>query len=183
MVGLLGDATPTPAAADLVRTLHTELHRVAQGLFRGQDAGITLQPTALVNEAYLKLAGHDAARFRDREHFLAVAALAMRQVLVDHARRRLRLKRGGDRDRVSLDAAAPSVSDSAVDLVDLDSALRALAELDARKAEVVTMRHFGGLTNAEIARVLGVGTSTVNDDWTFSKAWLQRRLRATNDTA
>ena len=165
------------AAAGLLDMLYDELHGLAEGYLRRERSGHTLQPTALVNEAYLKLVGRTDIAHADRERFLRIAAMAMRRVLVDHARRRAMPKRGGGVwKQVTLDrAVAPSGCD-AVDLVALSEAMDRLAAKKPRLSEVVELRFFGGLTVAEAARVLGVSETTVNDDWLFARTWLAREL-------
>jgi RNA polymerase sigma-70 factor (ECF subfamily) len=165
-----------PAALDaLMPVLEQELRRVAARSMRGERPGHTLQPTALVNEAYLRLAQVAHVRWQNRAHFLAVAARTMRRILVDLARAKATRKRGERVALVPLDdvdvaAAAPP------DVEALHDALDALARYDARKSQVVELRYFGGLTVPETAAVLGVSPETVMRDWTFAKAWLLREL-------
>jgi RNA polymerase sigma factor (TIGR02999 family) len=143
---------------------------------RGERPQHTLQPTALVNEAYLRLVGLSRIEWRSRAHFLAVAARTMRRVLIDLARAKDVQKRGGREPRVALDdieVAAPEVGH---DVVAVHDALEALAQQDARKAQVVELRFFGGLTTDEIAGVIGVSADTVQRDWTFARAWLLQAL-------
>jgi RNA polymerase sigma factor (TIGR02999 family) len=163
------------ALEKLTPIVHGELHRLARGFMRSERPGHSLQATALVNEAYMRLAGYTRMRWQDRAHFFAVAAQAMRRILVEHARRH-NLKRGGSIPHVSLDEAALVSVDDDVDLVALDDALTALARLDARKVQVVEMRFFGGLSVDEAAEVLGVSPVTVKRDWRAAKAWLYREL-------
>jgi RNA polymerase sigma factor (TIGR02999 family) len=137
----------------------------------------TLQTTALVHEAYLRLAGQGEPHYQNRSHFLAVAARAMRQILVDHARTALRQKRGAGAERVELDEAAWVSAAPTREILDLNEALDRLATLDARKAQVVELRYFGGLKQEEIAEALNVSEVTVRRDWTFSRAWLYAELR------
>ncbi len=143
-----------------------------------QNSDHTLQPTALVHEAYLKIAGADDARFYDRSHFCALAATAMRQVLVSHARGKNADKRGGDvdRQRVTLDAAVAGMRKGGVEPIDLDDALTRLAELNTRQARVAELRLYGGLDIAAITIVLDVSASTVKNEWAFARAWLKREL-------
>ncbi len=164
-----------PSAADrLLPVVYDELHRLASSYLRRERSGHTLQSTALVNEAWMKLADQSAP-WQNRAHFLGVAAQAMRRILVDHARRRAAGKRGGAEERVTLaDVAAPGGTD--FDLVALDEALERLAALDERQARMVTMRFFAGLTVEETAEVLGVSEKTVKRDWAAAKAWLHREL-------
>jgi len=169
-----GDAK---AAADLFELVYADLRALAGSYFRHQPADHTLQPTALVHEAYLRLIDQTHAQWNDRTHFFAVAAMAMRQILVNHARKRASLKRGGDRARQSLEAGLHAASGMSVaDLMALNEAMEALAELDGRKCRVVELRIFGGLTMDEIAHVLGVSKTTVEGDWRMARAWLAQRL-------
>jgi RNA polymerase sigma-70 factor (ECF subfamily) len=169
-----GDAL---ALEKLTGLVYEELRRLAHRHMAQQRGDHTLQTTALVNEAYLRLAGQQEPRFQDRTHFLAVAATAMRQILVDHARAALRQKRGAGAQRVELDEAVWVSSEPTRELVDLDEALEKLSALDARKARVVELKYFGGLKHEEIAEVLQVSEVTVRRDWTFSRAWLYAELR------
>jgi len=143
----------------------------------GERAGHSLQATALVNEAYLRLISTKDVPWKDRAHFLAVAARVMRRILVDHARSRHYQKRGGDAVRVTLDEALVVAREPAEDFVALDDALTALEAVDARKSQVVEMRFFGGLTIEETAEALQISRDTVKRDWTFAKRWLLRELR------
>ncbi len=150
----------------------------------GERAGHSLQATALVNEVYLRLINARDVAWQDRAHFLAVAARAMRRILVDHARARHYQKRGGDAVRVTLDEALVIASEPDEDFVALDDALTALAAVDARKSQVVEMRFFGGLTIEETAEALQISRDTVKRDWKMAKLWLLRELRAgTNDVS
>jgi RNA polymerase sigma factor (TIGR02999 family) len=139
-------------------------------------AGQTLQPTALVHEAYLRLVGHTRTSELARTHFFNLAAQAMRQVLADHARRRRAAKRGGDRQRVDFGQVVHGSASTGVDVVSLDDALTALAELDARQARIVELRFLAGMTIDETAVALGVSPRTVQLDWRMARAWLRRRL-------
>jgi RNA polymerase sigma-70 factor, ECF subfamily len=159
----------------LTPIVYDELHRLAGRYMRRERPGHSLQATALVNEAYMRLVGYTRMRWQDRAHFLAVAAQVMRRILIEHARRH-NLKRGGDVPRVSLDEAALVSADDDLNLVALDDAMIALAVLDPRKVQVVEMRFFGGLTVDETAEVLGVSAVTVKRDWRAAKAWLCREL-------
>lgn len=156
--------------------VYDQLHRLAEGYFRRQPQGHTLQPTALIHEAYLKLAGQPGGRWKDRTHFLAVAATAMRQILVDHARSRLAGRRGGGRQRITLDEAVLPSTDRDVDLLALDEALERLARLDERKARVIELRFFAGLSVEETAAALGVSPITIKRDWSMARAWMEREL-------
>ena len=161
---------------ELAREVYDDLHRIAGEYLRRERADHTLQPTALVHEAYLKVARRD--EWKSATHFRAVASTAMRQVLVDHARARGRLKRGGN--RVMLTTNIAFELDRDVDVLALDEALSALAELDKRKARVVELRFFGGLTARETGDVLGIAQKTAEADWYFARAWLHERLESQN---
>jgi RNA polymerase sigma-70 factor (ECF subfamily) len=169
-----GDAA---ARATLFDVLDRELRRLAEGAMRAERANHTLQPTALVHEAFLRLAG-DQGRFESRAHFLGVAASAMRRVLVDHARGRNAQKRGSGTTLVTVtdldDLPQPAPED--VDLVVLDDALSRLTTLDARQALIVELRFFGGLSVEETAAVVGVSERTVKREWQVSRAWLRREM-------
>ncbi len=169
-----GDAS---AEGELLPLVYDELRAVAARLLVGQ-AGHTLQATALVHEAWLKLARGEQADggWEGRSHFLAVAAKAMRQILVNHARDRRAHKRGGDAMRVTLHEGIGAVEFDAVEVLALDEALARLAQLDARQAKVVELRAFGGLALEEVAAALGIGLTTVKSDWRFARAWLHREL-------
>ena len=170
------------AADRLLPLVYDELRALAASYFARQAVGHTLQPTALVHEAYLKLAGGGNAQWESRAHFFAVAARAMRQILMNHARDKAAAKRGGGRQRITLDEGVTPAGngDRELDLLALDDALSQLSRLSERQATVVELRFFGGLTIAEAAHVLGVGTTTVEDDWHLARAWLGRELRAGN---
>jgi RNA polymerase sigma factor (TIGR02999 family) len=163
------------ALEKLTPIVYSELHRLARRYMRRERPGHSLQATALVNEAYMRLVGYTRMRWQDRAHFFAVAAQVMRRILVEHARRH-NLKRGGDVPHVSLDEAVLVGVDDDVDLVALDDAMTALARLDPRQAQVVELRFFGGLGVDETAEVLGVSPVTVKRDWRAAKAWLYREL-------
>jgi RNA polymerase sigma-70 factor, ECF subfamily len=165
------------AALDrLVPLVERELRRLARGYVRGERQGHTLQTTALVNEAYLRLVEQRRVRWQNRAHFLAIAAQLMRRILVDHARRRQYLKRGGGALQVTLSEAEALAGGRAPDLVALDEALASLGEIDPRRARVVELRFFGGLSIEETAEALKVSTTTVERDWTTAKAWLHKTL-------
>ncbi len=165
------------ALEKLTRVVYQELRRLAHRYMAGQRADHTLQTTALVNEAYLRLANQEQPNYANRSHFLAVAAKAMRQILVDHAKATLRDKRGAGVKVVELDEAAVLSPEPAREILDLNEALEKLAALDERKANVVELQYFGGLKQEEIADVLKISVVTVRRDWTFSKAWLYAELR------
>ena len=165
----------TSALERLTPIVYDELHRLARRYMRGERPGHSLQTTALVNEAYMRLVDYERMQWQDRAHFFAVSAQVMRRILVEHARRH-NLKRGGGVPHVSLDEAALVGGNRAADLVALDDAMNALAQLDPRKAQVVEMRFFGGLNVDETADVLKVSPATVMRDWSTAKAWLYREL-------
>ena len=170
-------ATSDDPSSEAFAIVYDRLRALADRRFQGAAGQApTLQPTALVHEAYLKLASSSGLTWNDEEHFCAVAATAMRQILTDYARQRSSVKRGGQRARVTLgDVANPEAAD-AVDLLALDEALQQLAELDARQARIVELRFFGGLTNEQAAHALGVSRATVENDWRRARAWLIRTL-------
>jgi RNA polymerase sigma factor (TIGR02999 family) len=162
----------------LIPLVHDELHRIARRHMANERAGHSLQATALVNEAYLRLIDAKGVAWNDRAHFLAVAARMMRRILVDHARARRSQKRGGNAAKVTFDEALVVASEPAGDFVALDDALQALAKFDERKSRVIEMRFFGGLSVEETAAVLKVSPATVMGDWRLAKAWLKREMRA-----
>ena len=170
----------TSALEKLTPIVYDELHRLARRYMKGERTGHSLQTTALVNEAYMRLVDYTRMQWQDRAHFLAVSAQVMRRILIEHARRHNQ-KRGGGVAHVSLEEAALVRGDRLGDLVALDDALNALAELDARKAQVVEMRFFGGLSVEETAIVLKVSPVTVRRDWSSAKIWLYRELTAGTD--
>ena len=155
--------------------VYEELHRLARAYMRRERAGHTLQATALINEAYLRLIDQSVT-WQNRAHFLGVAARLMRQILVDHARAQAAVKRGGDWLQVSLADVAGMAQGEAAELLALDEAMRALAAIDPRKCQVIELRYFGGLTIAETAEVLGVSHATVEADWKMARAWLKREM-------
>ncbi|HJP56054.1 MAG TPA: ECF-type sigma factor [Gemmatimonadales bacterium] len=159
----------------LLPHLYEELHRIAERHMRGERADHTLQPTALVHEAYLRLVGGAPASFDDRRHFLRASSRVMRRVLVDHARARAAAKRAGSL-RVTLDEELAASDDRAVDLLVLDDALERLAAAEPRWARVVELRAFAGLEVTEVADVLETSPATVKRDWQFARAWLAREL-------
>lgn len=166
-------------SADVLLSLvYDELRRIARQYLRKERADHTLQPTALVHEAYMKLIDISDVSWQDRAHFFAVASNVMRHILVDHARARAAEKRGGERERIALEDAV-NLSDKAdVDLLALDEAMHRLAEFDAQQSKIVELRFFGGLTIEETAHVIGISPATVKREWTMAKAWLFRRLKA-----
>jgi RNA polymerase sigma factor (TIGR02999 family) len=170
------------AAEELLPLVYEELRRLARGRMSkeaGGGAGQTLQATALVHEAYIRLLGPggEQLNWEGRAHFFGAAARAMRRILIERARSRKRIKRGGDKARVELHDQAMVVEDSSLDsALELEAALTELEALDRRKAEVVMLRYFGGLSIEETAAALNVSPATVKNDWTFCRAWLQRRI-------
>jgi RNA polymerase sigma-70 factor, ECF subfamily len=172
----LDAGAPASTASDLAPLVYDDLRRVAAALMAREPAGITLQPTALVHEAFLRMVDQSRVQWRGRAHFLAIGARMVRRVLIDTARARRADKRGGGIAHVTL-ADVPALTDrSSLDLEALDAALRDLAAADARAAQVVELRFFGGLTEEQIALVLGVTDRTVRNDWRAARAWLQRVL-------
>jgi RNA polymerase sigma-70 factor, ECF subfamily len=163
------------ALDQLTPIVYRELHRLARQYMRRERPGHSLQTTALVHEAYIRLVDCNRMQWQSRAHFFAVSAQMMRRILVEHARRH-NLKRGGNVEHVSLDEAAGLGSERAADMVALDDAINSLARFDARKARVVEMRFFGGLTTEEVAAVLNVSAITVMRDWNTAKAWLYREM-------
>ena len=164
------------STARLAEALYPELRRIAGGLMRRERSGHTLQPTALVSEAFLKLVDQTRIEWRDRAHFLGIAARVMRQILVDHARRHGALKRGADMTRVTFDEGLGHGADRDVGLLDLNDALDRFAAVDERGAQVVELRVFAGATVEEIAHALGVSRRTVDHDWAVARMWLARDL-------
>ena len=164
-------------AEELLEIVYDELRKLARRQLRGERAGHTLQPTALVHEAYLRLARGREARWESRAHFFGAAARAMRQILVDHARRRRAGKRGGGAERVTLDTSVPGEDGVAADVLDLHEALERLALNDPDLARLVELRFFAGLTLDETAETLGVSRRKVAKDWSVARLWLQRELR------
>ena len=164
------------AREQLYAVTYPELQRVAMALLSHERPGHTLEPSALVHEVYLKLVAQDGIDWKDRVHFFGVATRAMRQILVDHARRRNAEKRGGDWRRVTLTDLPVAQSDNSLQLIELDQVLQRLATLDERMARVVELRVFGGLTHEEIAELLGFSVRTCADDWAFARRWLAREM-------
>jgi RNA polymerase sigma factor (TIGR02999 family) len=168
-----GDET---ARDELISLVYDTLRRIARHQLRRERAGHTLETTALINEAYLKLVDQSIS-WQNRAHFFGIAANIMRQLLVDHARARQRLKRGGDRQQISLTAVDQLAQKHAGDLLALDEALESLAEVDPQRSRIVELRFFGGLTIEETAHVMGVSTPTVERGWRAARAWLLTELR------
>jgi RNA polymerase sigma factor (TIGR02999 family) len=165
------------AAEQLLPLVYDELRKLAAQRLANEKPGQTLQATALVHEAYVRLVGADQAQhWNSRGHFFAAAAEAMRRILVEQARKRGRLKRGGDRQRLDLDALQLPVQEVADELLALDAALTEFAQKHPDKAALVQLRYFAGLTVAEAAQTLGISTSTADRQWTYARAWLYRRI-------
>ena len=161
----------------LMPLVYDELRRQASRYLQKERSGHTLQTTALIHEAYLKLIGQQQVEWQNRNHFFAIASTAMRRILVDYARTRHRGKRGGIAENIAIDEALQiSADEKSVDLIALDEALNRLAKLSARQARVVELRYFSGLSKDETAEVLGVSKSTVKNDWNIAKAWLKLQI-------
>lgn len=165
------------AASQLFPLVYNELRAMAAQYMGQERRGHTLQPTALVHEAYVRLVNEPDAGPKNRGHFFALAARAMRRVLIDSARRHKSQKRGADFQRIGLHEQTLADQPAEVDIIDLDEAMTRLAEMDSRKAQIVEMRFFAGLTMEEVADNLGLSRKTVVDDWTVARAWLSRELR------
>jgi len=165
------------ALDELLPVVHRELRRLARRYMRGERAGHTLQTTALVNEAYLRLVNAREVRWQNRAHFFALSAQFMRRILVDSARAHCELKRGGGHPNITLDEAVVGPPEKGKDLVALDDALTALADVDPRKSRVIELRYFGGLSVEETAEVLKVSPNTVLRDWRLARMWLKREMR------
>lgn len=170
-----GDAAP-PATGRLFDLVYDELRSLAGAYMRRERAEHTLQATALVHEAFLRLVDQTQIEWQNRAHFMGIAARAMRQTLIDHARRKSTEKRGGGWERVTLDEGAEVGSERGLDVIELDEALCRFAALDDRAARVVELRVFGGMTVEESAHVLGVSPRTVDNDWSVARMWLTREL-------
>jgi RNA polymerase sigma-70 factor, ECF subfamily len=165
-------------ASDQVAVLvYEELHRIASREMRHEREGHTLQTTALVHEAYLRLAGAESLEIQNRGHFFAVASQQMRRILVDHARSNRAQRRGGGSLRVELDKLQLGVAERNIDVLLLDESLKELERLDPRAARVVELRYFGGYTDKEVVEVLGVSLATVRRDWEFARSWLFSHMR------
>ena len=164
------------AFEQLMPMVYDELHRMARRYLRRQPSGHTFQTTELIHEAYLKIAGREAQSWQNRAHFFGVAARAMRHILVDYARSKQRKKRGGMAERITLTENLGAAANRSEEIVALDDALKQLGALDGRKAQVVEMKFFGGLTTDEIAEVLRISPETVKRDWRFARTWLLREL-------
>jgi len=167
---------PSPRALELMPKVYESLRSLADAYLRQEHAGHTLQPTALVHEAYMRLAKIDRMEFRDEAHFARAASGAIRRVLVDHARAKKTAKRGGDWQRITLSGLEGAADEPSVDVLALNDALIRLAKLDDRAVQVVELRYFGGMTIQEVAHTLEVGVTTVKDKWEFARVWLLREL-------
>ena len=168
------------AGEALTPLVYDELHKIAARLFRSERSGHTLQPTALVHEAYANLVGADIS-WQDRAHFYSLAARMMRRLLVNHANAKNAAKRGGGAVRVTLDESRTPAADDSAELLDLDEALTRLAELDERKAELIQLQYFGGLSFKEMEEVTGLSSSTLDRDLRFARAWLKDQLSKRSD--
>jgi len=164
------------ALDELYPLVYEELHRLARRYMSRERKGHTLQTTALINEAYVRLVDQRNVHWANRSHFFAISAQIMRRILIDHARRHAYAKRGGGAHQVSLEEAATITPERGLDLVRLDEALKSLAALDPRRSQVVELRYFGGLNNEEIAGVLKISENTVTRDWNMARAWLYQQL-------
>jgi RNA polymerase sigma factor (TIGR02999 family) len=164
------------AGEQLFADVYAELRAIAARYLHRERKGHTLQPTALVHEAYLKLLGQTRVDWQGRAHFLAIAAQAMREILVDHARRHRAAKRGGTRHRIALDDNLVIESNRNVDVLAIEDALTKLTKLDTRQAQMVELRFFGGLSIAEVAKVTGISKRSAEREWTMVRAWLRREL-------
>ena len=182
-----GSEAPLPELDATVAELYQGLRRMAQGFVRRERRDLTLSATELVHEAYRRLAGNERLKWRDERHFLGIAAIAMRRLLVEHARSRARLKRGDAWRKVTFDGelmGGPEQILDSDDLLALDTtALKHLAEIDSRQARVVEMRFFAGMSLTDVGRVLGVNRRTVDRDWAHAKHWLKRQLAGTRRSA
>jgi RNA polymerase sigma factor (TIGR02999 family) len=174
----LCDQPPSEVAKKLMPLVYDELHELAKRYLRSERLGHTLQPTALVHEAYMKLIDQSRVNWQGRTHFLAVGAEAMRRILIDHARAKGRHKRGGNWHRVLLDDFDAPIEVPDIDYVALSDALDELAKLDPQQARMVELRFFGGMTVEEVSKVLGVSKRQVEAEWTHAKAWLRSALAA-----
>lgn len=170
------------AENELFEVVYDELRGMARARMRRESPGGTLQTTALVNEAYLRLVSDDNRRWQNRAYFFGAAAEAMRRILIDRARKRGAVKHGGDRVRVPLEENIRSIEEASPDLIALDGALGRLEEKDARKSQVVKLHYLLGLTVPETAEILGIAPRTVDKDWQFAKAWLKREMTGTGST-
>jgi RNA polymerase sigma-70 factor (ECF subfamily) len=175
LLGALGEGDPD-AMQKLVPLVYEELRQLARHYLRGERAGHTLQPTALVHEVYARMIGEQNIRWQGKQHFFAMAATTMRRVLLDHARKRHAAKRGGDDVRITLDPSLAAGDRRDVDVIALDRALVKLSQLDAAQGRIVELRYFAGLGLEEVAQTLSVSTATVKREWTVARAWLHREM-------
>ena len=162
----------------LMPLVYDELRALAESYLQRERSGHTLQATALVHEAYVRLIDQQGVEWQNRAHFFAVAAQAIRRILVDHARSRLRVKRGGDRERVKLDSKILILPETHLDLLALEDALGKLTKLNERQAQIVELRFYGGMSLKEVATFLDISPRTVDGDWSMARAWLRRELQA-----
>jgi RNA polymerase sigma factor (TIGR02999 family) len=165
------------AEAQLIPLVYVELRRLASRCLHRERGDHTLQPTALVHEVFLRLTHNDQPPWQDRAHFFGVAARLMRQILVDYARRHRSRKRGGEFEKLTLDAVLAFTPEKSTELIMLDQALERLSKFDERQARIVEMKFFGGLSMEEIAGVLDISAKTANRDWTMARAWLHQEIR------
>jgi RNA polymerase sigma factor (TIGR02999 family) len=168
------------ALDELIPLVQTELKRIARNYMRRQNPGHTLQTTALVNEAFLRLVDSDRVNWQDRNHFFAICAQLMRRILVDFARRKNSLKRGGVGVHITLNENVDVADEKAAEVVALDEALERLARMNERQSKIVELRYFGGLTEEQVAESLGISSRTVRRDWNLARAWLYRELSPGN---
>lgn len=176
LLGQLGGERDQQVFDRLLPLIHGELHKMANAYLKRERPGHTLQPTALVNEAFLKLSGQNEVSWKGKGHFLAIAAKAMRRILIDHARAKKSLQRGGDRQREILDSDLQAYESADIDLLALDAAMLKLAEIDPGKVRIVEMRFFAGLSLEETARALDTSTSTIKREWRTARIWLKREI-------
>lgn len=175
------DQQPDPTIEELTPLVHEELHRLARGYLARERPGHTLQPTALINEAYIRLAGERKVQWKNRAHFVGVAAQVMRFILVDHARAKRYAKRDHGGERITFDEELQIGDEPSADLLALDEALSRLSALDPRRSRIAELRYFGGLSVEETADALSVSVATVVRDWRLTRAWLRRELGAGAD--
>ena len=175
MLAAVGNGDPA-AAAELLPLVYDELRRLAHQRMAGEPSGLTLQPTALVHEAYIRLLGDQQVQWDNRGHFFSAAAEAMRRILVERARKAQRLKHGGDRKRIDLNAQEIP-DDRPTSMIAMDEALTRLQAIDPRKGQIIMLRYFAGLSIEDTASALGISKTTVKDEWSFARAWLYRELQ------
>lgn len=170
------------ATDQLIELVYDEFREMAAGYLRREPSELTLQPTALVHEAFLRLIHQTSVDWKGRTHFLAIGAKAMRRVLVDHARKRQRVKRGGERKRITFDEQMFLSPDHDDDLLEVEDLLVELKEIDPRQAKIIELRFFGGMTSAETADYLGISKSTADREWRIVRAWLRQQLSEDDGT-